>query len=559
MPTTAVVGANFGREVLGSAIPVLVEFCGGRSTTPALEAVANQLEGKVKIVRVDIGLNHALKWEYEIRALPALILFKQGRPVARRIGGLVRHEELEEWVDGALILALATRRTSAARCATQFKLSNGMEVVVIPDHRAPIVTHMVWYRAGAGDDPLGFSGVACLVEYLTFKSMDKIGDASRTIARLGGKQNAFCGKDATVYWQRVSKNSLETVMEVEAERMARLNITDDEVTIVRNVMLESLREGDNDPGAQLHEKMHAALYRSHPYGIPRVGWSNEIARLTRRDATRFFKRHYVPNNAVLIVSGDVAPEEVRRLAEGAYGKLPTGALSQRACSQAPPAIVDHRITITDPRAGAGRFSRQYAVPSYATAPPGDGEALELLTKILVVGTGSRLHRKLVIEKRLAAIVAGRYRRLGVQAGFISLSAVPNGVDLNVIEGVVDDVLEDVRQNGVTRVELGGAKRSLLASHILDGDDQQHLARSYGWAVVTGQTIDEFEDWAASISKVTVADVIKAANKYLDPRQAVTGYLLSGQGDGEAVRRLRRDKPAAIRRKAPSSPVRQKGY
>lgn len=525
MPPVSLSAKTFGREVLGSQLPVLVEFCGGQSATPALAVVAKHLEGRVKATRIDVNVNAALRADYEIRALPTLVLFKQGRVVARRVGGLMQRDELEEWVEGALILALATRRASAARSATQFKLSNGMEVVVIPDHRAPIVTHMVWYKAGSADDPLGFSGVACLVEHLTFKSMDRTADISRTIARLGGRQNAFCTKDATVYWERVSRSSLKTVMEIEAERMANLNITDEDVAIVRNVMLESLQT-DDGPGTRLHDKILAALYRSHPYGIPAVGWHREIARLTRRDAARFFKSHYAPNNAVLIVSGDASPEEVRRLAEETYGKLSASALSpERTRPHAFGQIVDHSVRLNEPRAAADSFRRYYAVPSYGIASPGDGEALELLVKILVGGTGSRLHRKLVIEEKLAASVGGRYHGDRVHAGYIALNVVPNGADLRGVKKVVDGVLDDVRKHGVTKGELGRAKRSLLATHILDCDSQEHLARSYGSAVVIGRTIEDFEDWPATISKVTTADVLRVANDYIDPRRSISGYLL----------------------------------
>jgi zinc protease len=436
----------------------------------------------------------------------------------------MERETLAEWVEGALILALATRRTSAARCATQFKLSNGMQVVVIPDHRAPIVTHMVWYKAGSADDPLGFSGAAVLVEHLTFKSMDKTVDISRTIARLGGRQNAFCTKDATVYWQRVSKHNLETVMEIEAERMANLNITDEDVAIVRDVMLEGRQAGDS-PSARLHDKILAALYRSHPYRIPDIGWSSEIARLTRKDAMRFFKSHYAPNNAILIVSGDATPEEAGRLAEETYGKLPASALEiGRTRPHAFGQIVDHNVRLNEPRAGADSFRRYYAVPSYGTAPPGDAEALELLVKILVGGTGSRLHRKLVIDEKLATSVQGRYNCDSIQAGLITLSVAPNCTDLRIVEDAVDNVLEDVRKNGVTRMELGRAKRWLIATHILDCDSQELLARSYGSAVVVGRTIEDFEDWPATISRVTTADVLRVANEYIDPVRSVSGYL-----------------------------------
>ncbi len=202
--------------------------------------------------------------------------------------------------------------------ATEFKLSNGMDVVVIPDHRAPVVTHMVWYKVGAADEPKGVSGIAHFLEHLMFKSTDKIpmGEFSKIISRLGGQDNAFTGQDVTSYHQRIAKEQLGTVMDMEADRMAHLRLTPDEVSTERQVIIEERRSRiDNNPTALLDEQMNAALYLSHPYGIPVIGWEHEMAKLSREDALRFYHRYYAPNNAILVVAGDVTPEEVKRLAE----------------------------------------------------------------------------------------------------------------------------------------------------------------------------------------------------------------------------------------------------
>ena len=372
MPLPAVSDDTFGREVLGSTLPVLVEFgaesIAAQATTPALDDVALALRSRIKVLRLDVERNQALKAEYEIRGIPTLILFKGGKPLARRIGGRMPKEEIEEWVDAQLILALATRRTSAGRNASVFKISNGMDVVVIPDRRAPIVTHMVWYKIGAADEPKGHSGIARLVEHLTFKSLEKYSacEFSKVIFACGGQSNAFSNRDVTTYWQRVTRDQLKVVMEMEVDRMLQLRLSEEELATERKVIMELRRSLlDTDPAAALEEKIGAALYRGHRNGIPVVGSASEIARLTRDDVLRFHELHYVPDNAVLVVSGDVEAQDVKLLAEETYGRIPAaGKLGKPARSQVPVHIAARRVALENSRTGASRFRRDYAVPSY---------------------------------------------------------------------------------------------------------------------------------------------------------------------------------------------------
>lgn len=437
-----------------------------------------------------------------------------------------------------LMLATASQTVSAEPRATEFKLSNGMEVVVIPDHRAPVVTHMVWYKVGAADEPKGVSGIAHFLEHLMFKSTDKIavGDFSKIISKLGGQDNAFTGQDVTAYHQRIAKDQLKTLMEMEADRMTHLRLTNDEVATERQVIIEERRSRvDNNPGARLDEQMNAALYLSHPYGVPVIGWAHEMAKLSREDALRFYKRYYAPNNSILVVAGDVTPEEVKRLAEETYGKLPANPeVDGRARPQDPPHIAARRVTLKDPRAGNASFHRYYVAPSYVTAKPGEAEALDLLMKILADGSTSRLYRKLVVEDKVAATTGGSYSGYSLDTGAISLYAVAGGGDLRAVEAQVDGVLDDVRKNGVTELELERAKKSLIADYIYESDNQATLARRYGWAVAIGRSIDQVEDWPKALAKVTTEDVKKAANTYLDSRGSVTGWLLPEADDGKGA-------------------------
>jgi len=432
--------------------------------------------------------------------------------------------------------------------ASEFTLSNGMEVVVIPDHRAPVVTHMVWYKVGAADEPKGVSGIAHFLEHLMFKSTDKIavGEFSKIISRLGGQDNAFTGQDVTSYHQRISKDHLGKVMEMEADRMVNLRLTKGEVDTERQVILEERRSRiDNNPTALLDEQMNAALYLSHPYGIPVIGWEHEMAKLSREDAMRFYKRYYAPNNAILVVAGDVTPEEVKKLAENTYGKVPANPeVGIRKRPQEPKPIAARSLVLKDPRAGNASFHRYYTAPSYTTGKPGEAEALDLLMKIVADGATSRLYKKLVVDDKVAATTGGDYSGWALDSGAVSLYAVAApGVSLDKIAAEVDGVLKDIRANGVTDAELERAKKTFLADYIYESDNQASLARRYGWGLAVGRSIADIEGWPKAISKVTTADVKKVADAYLDPRRSVTGWLVpekpeaakaSGSGGGKSV-------------------------
>lgn len=420
--------------------------------------------------------------------------------------------------------------------ASESKLANGMRVVVIPDHRAPVVTHMVWYRVGAADEPKGVSGIAHFLEHLMFKSTENIamGEFSKIVARLGGQDNAFTGHDATAYFQRIAKERLGEVMGMEADRMVNLRLTEKEVLTERDVILEERRSRiDNSPSALLDEQMDASLYLNHPYHIPVIGWEREMARLSRDDALAFYKHYYAPNNAILIVSGDVTLDEVMRLAEGTYGRLPSNPQVKERSPRPgePPHIAPRRVDLKDPRAGKASLTRYYYAPSYTTAEPGEAEALDILMKIAASGSTSRLYKKLVMEQQVASSTQGWYSGSGMDSGKIAITAVAaDGADLSKVETAMDAVLADIRANGVSDAELQRAKNSYIAEYVYESDNQATLARRYGWALAVGRTIPQVEAWPVEIAKVTADAVKRVAAKYLDIRQSVTGTLVPGPAD-----------------------------
>jgi zinc protease len=363
-----------------------------------------------------------------------------------------------------------------------------------------------------------------------FKSTEKIGtgEFSKIISRLGGQDNAFTGNDVTAYFQRVSKDRLKTVMEMEADRMVNLRLEEKEVLTERQVILEERRSRvENSPSAILDEQMNAALYMSHPYGIPVIGWEHEMAKLSPTDAMTFYKRFYAPNNAILVVTGDVTADEVKALAEQTYGKIPSNKLvTWLPRVQEPPHRAARRVELRDARAGKTSVHRLYLAPSYRTAPEGEAEALDLLLKITASGPTSRLYKKLVVESKAASSAGGWYSGAARDSGKISLYAVAtDGIDIGKVEQGIDAVLDEIRTGGVTEAELDRAKKSYLAEYIYESDNQTSLARRYGWSLTVGRTLKDIEEWPARISKVTLADVKKVAAKYLDIRHSVTGTLI----------------------------------
>src|SRR6187402_1899446 len=296
----------------------------------------------------------------------------------------------------ASALPVAAAESGSAQVA-DYKLANGLELVVIPDHRAPVVTHMIWYKVGSADETAGKSGLAHFLEHLMFKGTDKnpSGRFSQVVATIGGQENAFTSADYTGYFQRVPRDQLKAMMEFEADRMTGLELTDDVVRPELNVVLEeqNMRVANN-PAARLGEQMDAALYLNHPYGRPVIGWRHEIEQLDREGALEFYRRFYAPNNAILVVAGDVTAAEVRTMAEETYGKVPRFAeIKPRLRPQEPVQQAARTVTLADPRVTQPSISRYYLAPSSLKARPGESEALDVLAHILGRGSNSRLYQK----------------------------------------------------------------------------------------------------------------------------------------------------------------------
>ncbi|MCB1487214.1 MAG: insulinase family protein [Bauldia sp.] len=426
--------------------------------------------------------------------------------------------------------ANAEPKTFADQAST-FWLDNGLQVVVIPDHRAPIVTHMVWYKVGAADEVPGKSGIAHFLEHLMFKgtSDHPEGEFSKVITSVGGSENAFTTDDYTAYHQSVAKQHLGLMMEFEADRMANLVLDDAAVLPERKVILEERRSRmDNEPSSQLAEAVSAALFQNSHYGIPTIGWAIEMAKLDRNDAIAFYNRYYTPNNAIVIVAGDVTEDEVRKLAEATYGKLPRRAEPPpRNRPREPEPLAARTVTLANPRVTQPSVQRTFLAPSYATAEPGEAAALDVLADILGSGTTSKLYRQLVVEKGVATAAGAYYQSSSLGDTRFVLYGIPRGdISLDDLMGEIDGVLADVVANGVSAEDLARAKHRVTAAAIYAQDNHASLARIFGTALATGQTLDDVKNWPAMIDAVTADQIQAAAAKYLTDKRSVTGYLVA---------------------------------
>ena len=433
----------------------------------------------------------------------------------------------------AAIVLLATLRPAPAPAQVfnpeTFTLSNGMQVVVVTNRRSPIVSHMVWYKVGAADEKHGKSGIAHFLEHLMFKATKTLpsGEFSRIVAREGGRENAFTSFDYTGYFQNVERGRLEIVMRLEADRMSNLLLTDAEVDPERDVILEERRSSiDNRPGARLREQMGAATFVNHPYGRPVIGWMHEMRALTRADAEEWYATYYAPNNAALIVAGDIDAAELKPLAEKYYGAIKPKALPPRVRPQEPPPQAARRVQLKDRQVSQPWLGRSYLAPSYRGGETRHAYALQVLSEILGGGTQSRLYREVVLDKNVATGADASYSAFALDMTTFDISASPrSGVELSALEAAIDATIAKLLEGGVSEQEVEDAKARMRASAIFARDSLQGGARIFGIALTTGMEVADVEEWPRRIAAVTPAQVMAAARAVLRAERSVTGELL----------------------------------
>ena len=436
----------------------------------------------------------------------------------------------------AIALALGLMAAPAlAEEVTHFTLENGMEAVVIEDHRAPVVVQMVWYRAGSADEARGKSGIAHYLEHLMFKGTDDLapGEFSKIVSANGGSDNAFTSYDYTAYYQRIASDRLELVMKMEADRMRDLVISPDDWKTEREVILEERSQRtDSDPAAIFSEQRNAAQYLNHPYGTPVIGWRHEMETLTREDALKWYHDNYAPNNAILVVAGDVTPAEVERLAKEYYGPLaPSADIPERQRVTEPPQLAERRLSMVDPRVSRPYVARTYLAPERNHGDQKDAAALTVLAEILGGnGATSVLGQALIYDDPKALYVGAGYDGTSLDETTFSLYIAPaDGVTLDEAEKSLDAQLAKFMEDGVPAEEFERIRMQIRASQIYAKDDVQGLARRYGEALATGLTIEDVQSWPETLMAVTEADVMAAAKQVFNKHNAVTGVLMREEG------------------------------
>jgi len=419
-----------------------------------------------------------------------------------------------------------------------FTLPNGMQVVLVPNHRAPVVSHMVWYRIGSADEAPGKSGIAHFLEHLMFKGTPKYpGTAiTDTVAKNGGDQNAFTSYDYTGYYQNIAVDRLPLVMDIEADRMRNLILDEKEVLTEREVIIEERRmRVDNVPSALLGERLDVALWGTNHYAIPIIGWEAEMRELSREDAFDVYRAFYAPHNAILVVAGDITMDKLRPLVEQSYGAIPkTGEYKPRSRSTFLQPRAESRVVMRHERVRQPQWSRQIIAPSYSVGDRADVHALELFAEIAGGGATSKLYRQLVVDQKVAASFGTGYNGDTVSYGTFYISMTPSpGVTPEDAEAAYTKAMDALLKDGIADADVDQAKRRMNARLAYAKDSPMSAARAIGAALAVGQTIEDIESWPERMNQVTADQVRAAARKLFTQYSTVTGILLPPLPDAES--------------------------
>jgi zinc protease len=416
--------------------------------------------------------------------------------------------------------------------AEQFKLANGFTVIVKPDRRAPTAVQMVYVRTGSMDEVDGSTGIAHMLEHMLFKGSKELkpGEFSRRVAALGGRENAFTMRDATGYYQQIPAGKLEEVMKLESDRFANNQWPDEEFRHEMEVVKEERRwRTDDQPRALLWETLNAAVYQASPYRRPVIGWMSDLDSMTPQDARDFYKRWYVPANAVLVVAGDVDPAQVKRLAEKYYGSIPARPVPTRKPRIEPPQAGERRIEFKAP-ADQAYVALAFKVPqltSFEASPDNDDAlALTVLAAVLDGYSGARLDRALTQGPDRVADSAGAGNGLwGRGPQLFTLDGVPaKGKTAEQVEAALRAEVAKVAQGGVTEAELNRVKTQWVASEVYKLDSVMNQARELGSHWVLGLPLDAEERLIQRLRGVTAEQVKAVAARYFGNDQLTVGML-----------------------------------
>ena len=411
----------------------------------------------------------------------------------------------------------------------RFQLANGLTVVVMPNDRLPVVTHMLIVKAGSADDPYGKSGLAHYLEHLMFTGTKNYpeGVYDRSIARVGGAQNAFTTRDFTLFYATVAKENLGMVMTMEADRLANLSFEPTRAARELKVITEERNmRVDNSPVAQWQEQLDALTFLNHPYHQPVIGWLEDMQTFTPQDAREFFSAHYRASNMILLVAGDVTSRDVRRFAQKYYGNLPGGMVAVRDWPKEPPVRMSRHGEMHDARVNEPRLLRQYVAPSAVYGNTKETMPLSVFAYYLGGGDTSVLYNALVREQKLATDVSAEYDALSIGPSTLRISAIPaEGVTPQQLEQALDSELARVLAGPLDTAALARSKTLITAEIIYAQDGLQQMANVMAELYAKGLDEQFFYNWSDTIAKVTDADALAAARDVIRPNASVTGYLL----------------------------------
>ena len=408
----------------------------------------------------------------------------------------------------------------------RFQLSNGLQVVLLPSNRAPIVTQMILYQVGSADEEPGKSGLAHFLEHLMFKATKNFpeGFYDQEIQRVGGEANAFTTDDYTVYHQTVSSEFLEMLMKLEAERMQHLIIHDPGFTAEKQVVREEIRLNHTDPPtSRLYRMMMAMLFIHHPYGTPVIGWDHEVTQLTAVDAENFYRRWYSPSNAILLIAGDIQVPQVRQLVEKYYGPIPAFAVPARTRLQEPALAIPRQVEFASANTQEFRWWRFYKIPS-----PGTTEALplELIAQILGGNSNSRLYKRLVMQEKLVSNISVSFDTSNRDYATLNFYASASSSEqFSLIEKIINEEINKLKNQPVSQGELEQAKTQLENAAIKSHDNISSLGEYILVGLTTGWTLEDLQNWSNSIRQVHPEQLQKQAQQYLLLENSVTGTLL----------------------------------
>lgn len=405
-------------------------------------------------------------------------------------------------------------------------LKNGLKVIVVEDHSTPTATFQIWYKVGSRNEQFGKTGISHLLEHMMFKGTEKYGpgEFSKIVARNGGQENAFTSRDYTAYFENWAADRIKISMELESDRMVNLKLDPEEFKREKSVVMEERRlRTEDDPTSLLVEEVYAAAFKAHPYHWPVIGWMKDIENITLEDLRKHYKTYYAPNNAVIVIVGDVSTEKIFEMVDEYFGGIPPVSHIPEVKCMEPEQRGERRVIVKSPEARLPFVFGGFHVPNIGS---GEEYALKVLSVILGSGRSSRLYNRLVYNEK-KALYAGAYYSVKTKDPLLLCfyAAVQMGATPQDVEKLIWDEIEKIKRGGVTQKELEKAKNQIEADFIYGLDSNFYRAMNIGNLEAIGVEYGYLNRYVDNIRKVTLDDVKKVAQKYLVRDNLTIGYLL----------------------------------